>query len=365
MRPAQYRHEQAACAARQGQHGAFGQQLADDPGAAPAQGRPHRKFLPPGRAAREEHVRQVQARNEQHDRRHRHDDDRVAERSRVVLRRARDRQARKSRDQQLLALVLRREVPLHLRGQARKRGEGGRLRCPRLQPSDDHQGVVAPVGQRQGRVAQKVVGDDLPGAGRHPQLGRDHRRRPGKPLGRDADDREGPRVDGDRAAQHTLPRAPRPPVVVADDGHGSAAARPLLVGREAPALCHADAKRREVVGRDGGHQRAAGDVAFPHAGQDERERGDLTENAVAIADVQVVGVREVAKDAGGRVVAAVDADDLARPVAPGHRLEQERVHEAEDGGVRADPDGQHQHRREREARRLPHEAHGEAEIVKE
>ena len=66
------REHQAGGAANRREERALGEELAHEAGAAAANRQADRDLAPPCRAAREQHVGQVQARHEQHDRRHRH-----------------------------------------------------------------------------------------------------------------------------------------------------------------------------------------------------------------------------------------------------------------------------------------------------
>ena len=86
------------------------------------------------------------------------------------------------------------------------------------------------------------------------------------------------------------------------------------------------------------------------AGAPDFRRGHGTEAVIACAEIQIVGGRH-GEGAAALFAARQDYCEFAR-VLVGQRAQQHRIDQAEDGRVGTDAERQHQHRREREPRRL-------------
>ena len=182
------------------------------------------------------------------------------------------------------------------------------------------------------------------GLERHPELVLG--RREVERRGHHAHHRVRPTAQVDRAAERGIaPREPRLPKLVAEHHQRL----PALLGQEPPSAKRL-AQHQEELGRPDD----AGDLlglAIRHDRVEVRrpDRGAL-EGARLLAQVFVVGNAEAAR-----------RDEPLR-FGERQRREQHPVHEAEDRGVRADPQPQRGDRDEREARCATQQAEAEADV---
>ena len=152
------------------------------------------------------------------------------------------------------------------------------------------------------------------------------------------------------------------PQVVADDGRGSADARALLFGQEEAPARGPDAEHVEVVGAREHPARALGLALSAQVERREAVGGESVEGLCVVAEVQVVGVRDLREAVAVRRRAA--HVDEPRLVAHARQRPQERrVDEAEDRRVRADADGQRHDGHQREARTLQQRPRAEAHVL--
>ena len=175
----------------------------------------------------------------------------------------------------------------------------------------------------------------------------------------DADDRVRLVVEKDRAVDDGRIRAELgDPHAVTDDRH-LVFAQLVLTGKKRPAQCRFGAKHLEVAR---GHQAASELDWFGAAGQRDRVAGlrrHEVEDGVVSLPVEEVQRRDAVALASRRLLH--DADD-AIGVRVGERLEQHRIHEAEDRRIGADADGQRQDGDGREPRALTECAHRVTDI---
>ena len=195
----------------------------------------------------------------------------------------------------------------------------------------------------------------------------DHCRRAGKSLRRHTNNRVDFPVDLNARAQHVRIGAGFFPIRVADNRHRQRGAGPLFFRGERPALRERHPERREIIGRHHVRKHAPGAVAisFRNADHGHVVRHQAAERtAIAlITKRRVVSVRKRAVAALVRV-AAVYAHQRRRRLNH-QRLEKKRVHQAEDRGVRADPQPQHQHGRTRKSNILAKHSRAHARIAQQ
>lgn len=261
---------------------------------------------------------------------------------------------RRSGDEaQPFAAILRRVVALQ---RATNRFQFcGRVGNPHtgLQPAAEPQ-PPRPAAREHGRV---VRDHDGRGAHRHPDI-RPHDRRALKSLRCDADHDKGMPVDRQRLADDRGIRveAPRPKAVT--QHHEGARAQLFAVAcADQPSGGRADAQHGKVIGRD---EIAKDPFSAASATQAHRLAHGLIgvhplQRRDALADVAIVRIRHVVEAAP-----AVRAADIDQPVGLDHasrRMEQQSIRHGEDGGVRANADGERErgrHGKERTALKQPH-----------
>lgn len=201
---------------------------------------------------------------------------------------------------------------------------------------------------------------------RHREVGRlRHVQCAGKAFTRDADDDEGDLVDEDGLSHDVRIAIEAPaPVLVRDGRHRRSAGRVVGVGQRPAARC-ADAEPTKVVARHvlpGDHIGTAVDDDVELLERIEREQ--LGQGAVGLLQPAERGIREGrARGTARRLVRGPDAiHALAHALTAlepveqhefvgrrdRQRLEQQFVHDAEQGGVHADADRQRQDGGERE-----------------
>jgi hypothetical protein len=340
---------------------AFDEQLPHDPQAPRAQGQADGDLLAAARAACEQHVREVQARDEQHDARHGQQEHRGGRDFGIVLRvRARAEAAERTCLDGVRAVLggirfgeLRRE-------RCEPRG-GGFGRHPWLQAARHHQAVVGAVVEPclTAREKRLVLGRLVHAQGQ-PDLGPEDRHRAGEPARGDAHDTEIAAVQTECAADEIGRKTRLAPVLVRHNRH-RVGPRPLFLGPERAPLRQRCAEGGKEVGGDEHREDAARLGALGEAHHREVHREHAVEDVAAAPDVHEVRIRERSPPAllGG---APVDADERAA-VGAGDRLQQQRVHEREDGGVGADAEREHEHGGGGEARRAQQGARGVTKVL--
>ena len=206
---------------------------------------------------------------------------------------------------------------------------------------EDNQGSGIARCQRAAAVFE-IVDKGVVGAEGRVELGADEGGGAGETFPGDADDGEQSPVEAERAAEHCGVGTVALPEGIADNHHGSGAAGAFLIGGKDTAAEQRGADDVEVVRGDRVGEQAARGVAFGEAHHREIVRRKAGENSGLAAQIDVVGVGEGAVVIGLAGVAAVEADELVG-LADGERLQQEGVHEAENRGIGADTQGEHEH----------------------
>ncbi len=310
------RREEAEPASREREGDAFGQQVAGDPPAARAERRPHGDLAGlPGHASQRQ-VREVRADDQEHEpsRRQEHEerppyvaDEGLGERPEADL----DPGVRRGilllqaagKQEGFLSRAFRRNAGLDVRDGA-----------------EDPQGAVGSL-LRRGRE-REIEGDpELEVGARELELRR-----------HDADDRVRLAAQRDRAAENrTVSRETGPPEMIGQDDHGLV----HLCGKKNPSQARGGQQRKEVGGDDAAEELlgfAAGGERVLVGGEDR----DAIERAVGVPEVPEVGNREV-------------RDHQAVHVAVRQGPQENPAHDREDRRVRADAQGQRQHRHGGEA----------------
>ena len=329
---------------------ALGQRLAHEAAPRGAERVPHRHLAAARLRPREQERRDVGAGQEQDQRdRPQHHHQRRAHAARHVILQRPHRHA-----QVLVRLrVLPRQVV----------GDGGHRR-PRLlqarplrQPRHRPEVVAAPVLE----IARGPHGDPQVDGDRHLSGNG-----VGKPEGRrhHADDRVARPVDADGAADHLRvgAEAPPPERVAEDRDRGPAAE--VLAGQERAAeqRPHPEHREETVGGLEAEHGlRALG----AHEGHEPvTVGGDLREDARSRAPVAEVGKRNPVRFSAGAEARFVELHE-AVGLLVGQRPQHDRVDQAEDGGGRADAQGQRGHDRRGEPRPPRQQPQREARVLHE
>ena len=161
------------------------------------------------------------------------------------------------------------------------------------QTSDHHQLVAIARREIAASPRHELTDRGAVDAERQPEVAAQERGDPAEPVGRHADDGVLLAVDLDRLADHRRVGAIARPVRVADDHRADRRVRLLFFGRERPPQRGRSAQRREVARGDDLRELAArGAVAAIEADQGDRECGQLLEDVGALAQVDVVRIRE-------------------------------------------------------------------------
>ena len=164
--------EQAESTAHRRQDEGLGEELAQDPPASAADGDADGDLLAPSLAPGQEHVGQVQARDEEHDPRHGEEQDRGGPKLRVVVRLRAHGHARHGMEGEGLVLVLARVGLLEALGQGGEAVFGEGRGHPGLEAPHEHQRVVGPVGEMARALLVELHHRRLVEAQGEPQLGR-------------------------------------------------------------------------------------------------------------------------------------------------------------------------------------------------
>ena len=197
-------------------------------------------------------------------------------------------------------------------------------------------------------------------------IGRNHcgetnANRAGEPSRRHADDSEVGAVDADDAAEKRGIEVAPLPDRVRRDCDRRAGAGALLGGGEGSAGGERHAERFEVVRRDDGRKRLAGEVAVADADRREAVRHQAVEDAAPIAQVDVGGIREVGELGLLDPIAIEDGEERVDASLAGPQ--DQRVDQREDGGVGADAQREHEHGNGRECRLLAKQTHAVPEVL--
>ena len=351
---------EAERAAGEGDEQALGNQLANKPSASGADREAERHLARAnGRAARQQ-PGDVSAGHEQHPDRKR----RQHRNQRRVRRILRDARLQLGFHEELLVLVRRRIGALEVDPDRRQLGLRLRLRDAGLEPSFHPQ--VSRVARLE-RARPLVVDHARRHHQRHEEIRAHDRIHAGERLGRHADDRERHAVDPYAATQDACVRPeflfPQRP---AEHDDGVAAGDLIFVGPERAADCGFDTHQRDQIAAGHHPQREPGcrRRIFRKPDGEIRERREAGEARAAIANVRVVAVRRHQGAGVERLERRSRADrkDLAG-TRDRKRTQQQRIGEREDGGVRADADGQREHRDGGEARACRQHAEAVAEVL--
>ncbi len=180
-----------------------------------------------------------------------------------------------------------------------------------------------------------------------------------------ADYRERSAIDRDGLTEDTAVRAEAVhPKVVAQDGERMPAGRSIVLWRERAAERGRDTQQIEVIS---GNQLPA-DALHLTAIADAKRGVMISQHAAKnlIASTQIpihwIGERVIAH--GGAVEFSLPVQEH-QPIRIFHRQcpQQHLIQQAEDGGIRADPEGQREHRGGRESRASAELADGVAQIL--
>jgi hypothetical protein len=192
---------------------------------------------------------------------------------------------------------------------------------------------------------------------RHPYL---RVLRKGEAGGHHADDLQRLALDADRLIQRGFGAAE---VVAGEVGAHHRGAFRLIAGEPAADLGRDREDLREA-GRHRAHSDEAGVVAHLHAEFAGEVGADRLEAFRLLADVDEVGAGDPGRDAIPLRPCGVQGDD-AVGAGVGKRREQQRLHDGEDGGVRANSQRQREDGGQGEGRTLPQLPQREAKIVPE
>ncbi|HEY7284130.1 MAG TPA: hypothetical protein VH497_01715 [Vicinamibacterales bacterium] len=356
------RHEETADSAEHREEAGFSKQLPHQLAASGADGEPHGHFTGPGRCARQQQVRDVRARDEQHERRHAEE----------------QRQRRASLDRhvalpacarlhaQRLRLELRHPLVAHAALERHfdvvddvviRRGEGrSRLvdRDAGLQAAEYIRPVRATVLEVLERLREAAHRDRREDRRLQPE------RRAVESTLRHADDRHRLAVDRDGLIQDRGIQSEAPlPVAPAEDHDVRFAGSGIVRRRQQPSDGRLDADDREVVA---GHEQPVDAFSLAARGEvgPERDvRGEAGKRRLGFFEVAEHRITEhpvaVALLAARiRPGLRPRRPDVHEPVRFRHRqrTEQDLIEEREDGRVRADAERQRHDGHRRHERRL-------------
>ena len=351
---------QAGRAPEQREEHALGEELRDEPPPAGAQREAHRDLAPPRGCAGQHQVGHVRAGEEQHRPHHRHQQRGHRGQARPHLAVTgvdghRDRDAR----------------PRSCRGRRRDGGgqhgqRGGRLGGggPRLEPPQAEEPAVG--------APAKEIGIHLPGiAGARGPHDRLHHHghvevpersplRAVEPFRGHADDGEAVAVEEDIPPHDPrLAVEPPPPQAVADHGHGVRPRRDVVARGEEAAKRRPHAEHVEVVAGGDDADDELGLAGRIHAGHDPAPGGQpALERAAAVAQLGVLGIRQDAAPVPGDLDEALRLADRERP-------EERGAHQAEDGGIRPDAEGEREDGGGGEPRVVPERARPVAQVARQ
>ena len=371
---ARQRHRQrdADRAADERQQHAFRQQLSHQLTACRAERQAHRDLALPHEAARDQQVRDVRARDQQHEPDHRHQHD---ERGREVV------AQRRIADVRLVELQLSRHEALadegrpvlrarqrhlvlaDLREQPLQRSLRGLDRVAGLEPREH----LHPARALIVHVHPSPLGHDHRlHQDRHAHLRRARRIDAGKTLRGHADDRHGVVVDEDLLADRlrVAIESPRPVVVADHDRWVTLVDLIVFLRIEDASRRRSHAEHREVVARHHLDVDALGLVVDRDRGVGQPARQHFAERlgALLVLLVDRIGVHARAHVAAAVRARLIQHHQLVRVL---HRqlAQQDLVDQREDRGVRADAERERQDRDDRKQRAAKEAADGQLEVV--
>ncbi len=228
-------------------------------------------------------------------------------------------------------------------------GVGRRERRPGREPSEHHRPVLvadrASAARREHRRYEERVGRD------HPRVARQHANHRSRDL-----------VEHDASPEDVTTSEARPPEVFGEDHDVGGSAGSILFGKEAAAeeCRHAEHVQELVRHLHAGEPfgtRLAAQVVGNRIGQ-----RDCRELRLVLAPVEERAARRIV---GAAVGPRLPEDGQAFRLGQRQRPEQHRVEQAVDGGVRADPEREREHRRNRERRAAREEAQAYARVLHE
>jgi hypothetical protein len=336
-------------AAGERQHGTLGQELAHEAAAPGAERGPHRELLAARDGARQERAGEVGARDEEDERRTRHEHQQ--RRARVADHRVAHGQGAHAGAGGVLRLLARDRLP-----------DGGRLAAGRVdgdaRPEPrDRAPVLPPVhAHRVAEVHAQVHREvEVDGADRADEVARQH-------ADHAAGDPVEPHVGADDAGVAPVPPLPRP---VREEHVGRRVAVGVVGAQGAPVRGRhtQGAEQLGLRPRHLDHARRAAGVEHRLARQ-RLEGGEALERATALADVAdgADAERPAVAARGGEV--AIEAYD-AVGVGVGQRIEQHRLDDAEHRGVGADAQREGGNGEQREERRAPQGAQPVTQVLPE
>ena len=200
---------------------------------------------------------------------------------------------------------------------------------------------------------------------RHPHIERNPDHRSLECRRHDPDDRQGVTVDRDRPAHdRRIAGVTTMPQAVADHHDGTAIGHAVVVGTEGASERRRNTDDGEVVAR---YQRAVkplGALGLAHRAKAERCRlrdDKAVQGPGAVAIIAVIGIGQV--DVAAITGPGRDRDEVALVCDAGQRVEQHRLHPAEDDGVGADSEAQRHDRRGGQPAVLDEHPDGIAQVV--
>ena len=219
------RQQQSAHAAQKREHESFGEKLSDDTRSAAAQRETNCNFLAAGGPAREQHVRQVQTRDQQHHCRHSSQNcsnggNRIAFRGIGV-----GAEPEQRRRHEGLVLLFNRKFFFQVCREAFERGGRRRGRDSRLEPADDQKIVHPAIGQGVVTRAAKLIPDFVMNSERQPDFRRFDAHCASETFRHDADDGERVAVEHERTTEERRIARVFLPIGVAHDYGALIAAR--------------------------------------------------------------------------------------------------------------------------------------------
>ena len=362
---APHREKQAGRATEGREQQTLGQQQANEPASSASQRQSDGDFLPADGPPCQQHVREIQARDQQNEPRHAHQQHRQCAQLGVVPWIGAHGEPRQFLHHQLVVSLICRIGLTQLLGEDREARACSLVGESVPQLADDHQGAIVRIGKtRTIGTGEYLVRGDAVDADGEPEFRRDERHRAGEALRRHADDREVVAVEPRRASDHIRRGYPGASRKLVSDDHGlDVAVGPLLFLGERPARGQAHPQRREIVSRDDGRERSACCVPLRRTEHRHGECERIGKHLTALAYQLVFLPGEGAIVVWTRSVLGVDPDDPAAVRCDG--LEHHRVHEAEDRRIGPDAQREDEDSDSRKPRVLSQEPGGESQVAED
>ena len=357
------RDHQASNAAEGRQQQSLGEQLAQDPSLPATNGGANGELLASRRAARQEHVGEIDARDQQHDPGHAEQQDEDERKLTIFIGRVgADRQTRDRAHDDRLVLVDGRKSLAHAGGEHAELRVGIFCRQARAQPTYEKERVVVAIGQLSVAIGERGICQEVVQAERQVNRRRQQRRATGEMTRGDTDDGQRLTVDDQRLANELRILARSSPVLVADDDDRHPAPRGLLGRREESATKRAHSESVEVVMRGELGKNAAGRLTLCNPDHGQVVGHQAGERGVLLADVLEVRIREAPKGVRASCVLAEQCHQLVRSLRL-NGSQQESVRQREDRRVGTNSEPQNGHRHRCEAGVLHENTDGVAEIL--